>query len=211
MRRIILTAFFLSLLNAFSYGQQTEELTKGGLQKTAIGFLTWYKERKNHLMTSPLVVGFNQDSIKKDSIVRIDMPAIEEYLSNLKSSNYVSDVFIDNLKRTYISVSDTLIKYPLVDYFGPIPGLESDLIFGFEPEAILDHIKAGRFTKIYTIYNKALVKFDISELNQYIFIMTKVNNKWLIDYFGVDLTNLEVMSHNDGMQKPRIHRHKESY
>lgn len=191
MRRIVLISLFISLLSTFSYGQQKKELTPGQLRKTVTGFLTWYKDKGTHLMTSPIVIGFNQDSIKRDSIVRINMPAVEKYLSNLKNSNYVSDVFLDNLRRTYISVSDTLIKYPLVDYFGPISGLESDLIFGFEPEAILNHIKAGRFTEIHTIYNKAIVKFDISEFNQYIFTMTRVKDKWLIDYFGVDLTNLE--------------------
>lgn len=193
MRRIILTAFVVSMWSTFSYGQQTEALINGQLKQTVIGFLTWYKDKGNHLMTAPIVIGFNQDSIKRDSVVSINMPAVDQYLSNLKKSGYLSDVFLNDLRRTYTSVSDTLNKYPLLDYFGPIPGLESDLIFGFEPEAILDHIETGRFIKIYSIYNKALVKFDISEFNQYLFIMTKVNSKWLIDYFGEDLTNLEKM------------------
>jgi hypothetical protein len=194
MKKIILMTVFMSLLNTISYSQSHERLANSELEKTVHGFLNWYKAKGNELKSSPIVLGFNKDSIKKDSIVRIDMPAVEEYLKNLKKSNYVSEVFLNNLREIYKNVSDTLVKHPVVDYFGPVPGLESDLIFGFEPEEILDHIREGRFTKIYVVYDKAIIKFDISDFNQYIFTLTKLNGRWLIDYFGLDRTNFDKMN-----------------
>jgi len=59
-------------------------------------------------------------------------------------------------------------------------------LFTFEPEAILDHISECRITKCYVIYNKALVKLNISDHIDMIFTLTKINEKWLIDYIGHD-------------------------
>lgn len=143
-------------------------------------------------MTSSIINGYNEDTIKKDSLLRVDMKSVDEYLFNFKKSNYVSNSFLGNLRAIYKSVSDTLIKYPLIDYFGPVPGLECDLLFGFEPEEILDHINDGRLSKVYVIYKKAIVKFEISEFNQMIFCLTKVdNNRWIIDNLDYDWTNAE--------------------
>jgi hypothetical protein len=187
-----LTFVFIWMLSvSASFGQIKNNNDDVKIKTTIINFLEWYKSNGDKLYKSPIILGFNQDTIKKGTIVSIDMKAVDDYLENFNKPNYVSKTFLNELRQTYKSVSDTLLKYPLIDYFGPIGGLEADLIFGFEPEEILDHIKEGKFTKIYTVYDKAIVKFDISKINQYIFIMTRVNNKWLIDYFGLDRTSFD--------------------
>lgn len=163
------------------------------IKKTIVGFLNWYKVNENKLEKSPIVTGLNTDTIKKGMIVKINMEAAEKYLTSFNRAGYVSKTFLNDLREKYQNVSDTLLKHPIVDYFGPIVGLEADPIFGFEPEEILDHVKEGKFTKIYRIYDKAIVKFDISKFGQYIFTLTKINNKWLIDYYGLDGTNFDKM------------------
>lgn len=143
-------------------------------------------------MTSAIIRGYNEDTIKKDSILRIDMNSVDEYLSNFKKSNYVSNSFLCNLRSIYKSVADTLTKYPVIDYFGPVPGLECDLLFGFEPEEILDHIEEGQLSKVSLIYNKALVRFDISKFNKTIFVLTKLDNKsWIIESMDSDRSEVE--------------------
>ncbi|RZK20678.1 MAG: hypothetical protein EOO86_03620 [Pedobacter sp.] len=186
---ILLLSFFCSIV----FGQENESLNnEKEIKSTIVDFLKWYKENEPKLMTSSIINGYNEDTIKKDSLLRVDMKSVDEYLFNFKKSNYVSNSFLGNLRAIYKSVSDTLIKYPLIDYFGPVPGLECDLLFGFEPEEILDHINDGRLSKVYVIYKKAIVKFEISEFNQMIFCLTKVdNNRWIIDNLDYDWTNAE--------------------
>lgn len=186
---ILLLSFFCSIV----FGQKNESSNnEKEIKSTIVDFLKWYKENEPKLMTSPIINGYNEDTIKKDSLLRVDMKSVDEYLFNFKKSNYVSNSFLGNLRAMYKSVSDTLIKYPLIDYFGPIPGLECDLLFGFEPEEILDHIDEGRLSKVYVIHKKAIVKFEISEFNQIIFCLTKVdNNQWIIDNLDYDWTNAE--------------------
>jgi len=177
------------LLSSFSYGQSSSEKIK--IKDSIVGFLNWFKKNGNSIEKRPIVTGFNATNIKGDSVVKVNMSAVDEYLANLKKSNYVSDLFLVPIKIRYKEVSDALLKSPLIDYFGPIGGLESDPIFGFEPAQILDHINEGRFTKIYILYDKAIVKFDIPKLNQSIFTLTKIDEIWLIDYFGADRTNFD--------------------
>jgi len=122
------------------------------------------------------------------------MNAVEGYLIHIKSSGFVSESFINDLRQYHQKIADDVknyTPYPKSERRFSIPGLNLDVIFGFEPEEILDHINEGRFTKIYTVYDKAIVKFDISKFKQYIFTLTKVDNKWLIDYYGLDRTNLD--------------------
>lgn len=190
MKKLILLCLLLIALCKSSFSQSTNlQETNNQIKRTAIGFLKWYKANRNYLEKNKIVTGFNPDTIKRDSIIKINTYAVEKYLSNFRKSTYVSEIFLNNLRAVYKNVSDSLLKNPIIDYFGPIPGLESDLLFGFEPEQVLDHIKQGKFTKIYVVYDKAVAKFDISKFNQCVFTMTKIKGKWLIDYFGYDGTN----------------------
>lgn len=192
MKRSI-SILLLSLFCSIVFGQKNQSINnEKEIRTTIVSFLNWYKENESSIMISPIIRGYNEDSIKKDSILRIDMKSVDDYLSNFKKSNLVFDSFLGNLRAIYKSVSDTLIKYPVIDYFGPVPGLECDLLFGFEPEEILDHIDEGRLSKVHVIYNKAMVKFDISKFNQMIFCLTKVdNNLWVIDSLSYDRTNAD--------------------
>ena len=192
MKRSI-SILLLSLFCSIVFGQRNQSIrNEKEIKATIVGFLNWYKENESQLMTSSIIRGFNEDSIKKDSILRIDLKSVDDYLSNFKKSNFVSDSFLGGLRARYKNVSDTLFKYPVIDYFGPVPGLECDLLFGFEPEEILDHIDEGRLSKVHFIYNKAIAKFDISEFNQLIFCLTKIdNNRWIIDNLVYDLTNAD--------------------
>lgn len=196
MHKLILVLLF-SMFFISCYAQNKSEENEQKIKHSIKSFLKWYNEKGNHLGNSNLIKGYNTDSIKTgDSLVRIDMNEVAIYLNNLKKSSYVSSSFLNSLKDIYQNVSDSLIKYPLKNYFGSIGGLEADPIFGFEPEEILDHIDEGEFNKIYVIFDKAIVKFDITKINQYIFTLTKVNNEWLIDYFGVDRTNVDKILNN---------------
>lgn len=189
----ILTLFIACLVASSVFAQK---VTKGNIESeiksTIVNFLKWYKINESKLQTSAIIRGYNQDTIKKDSLLRIDMKSVDEYLSNFKKSDFVSDIFLGKLRNVYQNVADTLAKYPTYDYFGPVSGLECDLLFGFEPEEVLDHIDEGRLSKVYIINNKALVRFDISKFIMLKLVLTKgLNGKWLIDDMSYDTTNLD--------------------
>lgn len=154
--------------------------------------MQWYKNIENKIETVQIIKGLNEKEEKKgDSLARIDMDAVDVYLFNLKKSNFVSQSFLNNLRYYYQEIAVTLKKYPLVDYFGPIGGLEADLILGFEPEETLDYINKGVFTRIYIVGDKAIAQFDIVNHVHLIFTLSKVEEKWLIDdlEFNVDYYN----------------------
>lgn len=80
--------------------------------------MRWYKENEPILITSAIVKGYNDDSTKKDSVLRVDMKSVDECLSNFKKSNYVSDSFLGNLRAIYKNLSATLIKISYHRLFG---------------------------------------------------------------------------------------------
>jgi len=196
-KTVLLAVSFICLIPMQGFTQSKAQEPDAAIRKTVIGFLKWYKSNGEKIEQSPIVVGYREradtvhDTSIKNDTVKIDMIAVEQYLTNFKNSNFVSDAFLNDLRIIYANVSKGLQRKPVVNYFGVIGGLEADLIFGFEPEDILDHITEGRFTRIYRVYNRALVKFNISENDQYVFTLSKHDGKWLIDSFGFDRTNYD--------------------
>ncbi|MFD1256298.1 hypothetical protein ACFQ3S_05775 [Mucilaginibacter terrae] len=189
-KNVIKQILFLCIISGlFCNCHQTPEKKKvqpaySDIKKTITNYLYWYKKHGTHLETVPIIWGYNQDTIKKDSVLKVRMPAVEVYLSNFKKSNLVSENFLNDLRVIYKTVSDGLARHPVKDYYGPLPGLQADLLFGFEPEETFDHIHEGKFTNIYVMDDKALVKFVISKSNIFIFTLTKTKGKWLIDSQG---------------------------
>lgn len=192
MKKILLL-LILCLFVLSTYAQKVIKSAAGlEIENTIQNFLIWYKANEAKLQTSAIIRGYNSDTVKRDSLLRIDMNSVDEYLSNFKKSNYVSTTFLANLRSIYKGVADTLKRYPTYDYFGPVPGLECDLVLGFEPEAVLDYVSKGRLSKVYIINNKALVRFDISKFIMLKLVLTKgLNGKWLIDDMSYDTTNLD--------------------
>lgn len=196
MTKIFLSIFCLLMFN-ISYAQDKQRNNE--IKSTIINFLTWCKltQAQRNLISDtlkqdrPIIIRKNIDTLVK---ISIDMLAVEDYLKHINSSNYVSETFINNLRMYHKKIADKVDMYPSFSKnraFFAIPGLDLDPIFGFEPEEILDHISTGIFTKIRIISDKAIVKFDLSPFNQYIFTLTKTDGKWLIDYFGTDRVSID--------------------
>ncbi|PWS27799.1 hypothetical protein DHW03_09485 [Pedobacter yonginense] len=209
MKKLVLILIF-SILFSVSYGQKKENVDVKNIKCSILNFLNWYrldevldttKENYPEKEFHPIIVRERVDTMIKLSI---DMVAVENYLGHIKSSNYVSESFINNLRQYHQKIADEIRNskpYPASAGEFAIPGLNCDVIFGFEPEEILDHIKEGRFAKIRIIYDKAMVKFDISRFNQSVFTLTKTNGIWLIDYLGFDLTNFDEYDKKSRLRK----------
>ncbi len=190
MKKCLIVIFFWFGLSFCVFGQKRMSHSPiSDLKMTIVGFLKWYKINGDILNKQSIIAGRTSDSITNKSVVHVDYVELKSYLEKIRESKYVSEIFLDNINYNYLKVDYNLRATPLLNYDGPIPGLGGDLIFGFEPNEILENIDSGRFTKIRVVGNKALVKFDISQYNQNIFVLSKEGKNWKIDYFGADTSH----------------------
>lgn len=185
---------FTALLVALSYFAGLSQTKSPGanardMKQVSLSFLKWYKQTNGHLSPSPILKGFNADTLEKDSLVRIDLPSLESYLNSFRQSGYVSDAFVDHLKRVYSNVSDSLKAHPLKDYFGPVPGLEADVLFGFGAEEVFTGINSAQVKKVNQINGKGLLKLKISSYVALVFTLSKHRKKWLIDSVKLDASS----------------------
>lgn len=104
----------------------------------------------------------------------IDFDGIEKYFLAIDQKNYLSQTFLNDLRRYFFHINEEMKLIPPSNELNPIPGLGTDLILStFEPEEILDHIEKGKFNRIEIIYNKALVRFRIRKEIQMLFVLTR--------------------------------------
>ena len=182
MKKYVSNILVLVLIGVQAFGQKSKHSDQhSAIKKTIFDFLTWYSINQDQLMDGKIVVGFQDDTLTVNDRVKIDMAAVDVYLDKLKASKLVSKTFTGILRETYRSVADSLIKHPLIDYAGPIPGLESDLILGFEGNEIFARFAKGEIKHTYIIGNKALVEFLIIGDINLVFTLSRYKAVWLID------------------------------
>jgi hypothetical protein len=178
------------LLSSLCFGQSKKvNPNQIKIKETIIGFLRWYKQFDNDTTkaTYSLIKGGYPDTT---TVVRIDKNGVESYLNAFRKSKFVSETYIDGLRDYFFYIDEGLATAPKVHDLVKIQGMDIDFaLHTFEPEAILDHIDNSRISKLYIIYNKALVTLHISKYIDLLFVLTRQNNKWLIDYMGDDATN----------------------
>jgi len=159
---------------------------KDNIKETVVSFLKWYKTEQHDEAHSrhSFIKGGPPDTTTKQAI---DWKGVEMYLNHIRETSYFSETYLNNLWLFFKKIDDNLQTRPKMKDLVKIDGLDRDWILStFEPEAILDHIEAGRFDKICIIYNKAIARFRISKTIQLLFTLTRAGNKWQIDYIGYD-------------------------
>lgn len=190
---IILPLFFCSQSGICQIKSKQQNSDSHKIEKTVSNFLKWYKSRENDTAKNgtsrpsySLTKGGYPDTTTKQVI---NMEGVEVYLSYLRKSGYFSESYLNDLRQYFKEIDKGMQTAPKTNTLIAVPGLNTDWILKtFEPEMVLDHIKNGRFDKVNIIYNKAIVRFRISKVVQMLFTLTKINNKWLIDYIGYDNT-----------------------
>jgi hypothetical protein len=206
LKKIIL--FTISIICIISiklgYGQKSTISDTVKIQETITDFLNWYKlneienptteqspEPDTIINAETSIIEWNQ--IDTMMTVRINMEAVEVHLHDLRSSTYLSNSFINDLRAYYQKIANEVKRIkpsPVSEGIFAIPGLNCDVIFGCEPEDVLDHIKEGKFTKIYIVSNKAIVRFSVGRYVNKIITLTKVADKWMIDHFAYDYSKI---------------------
>ena len=125
---------------------------------------------------------------KKLKKQRVDKVGVERYLDFLRSSTFLSETYLNNLRAYFEKIDKILTKSPPISIGSivKIDGLDLDFVLqSFEPEQILDHIDDGKLEEVLIMENKAIAKFNISQTyTKMLFTLTKENGVWLIDNIG---------------------------
>lgn len=177
--------FILLLSVTISNAQQKVPIDK--IKETVISFLKWhksggeYKPGQNYFV--PRYDG--KDSVK----TYFDADSLAHYYAAFRNSGFVSEQYINELKSYFNYYGKFIGPKPADGEIVKIDGLDRDIVLStFEPEAILDNLDKAIITKSLIIYNKALIVVNFAKEVNMIFILTKHEKKWLIDYLGPDNT-----------------------
>lgn len=162
---------------------QTKE--SQNIKNSIIDFLKWHKANGEYVSGEVYFVP-RYDSLDS-KITYFDKDSLELYYNNFRASKFVSERFIYNLKDYFDYYGKSIGPKRKPGEIVKIDGLDRDIVLNtFEPEEILDHLDKAKLDKIHIIYYKALVRLVIKKEIKMLFILTKVDNKWLIDYLGYD-------------------------
>lgn len=195
MKSVILT-LLLSFFFLASYSQQPKnDETK--IKEIIISFLKYYKSsqyidnktiKPSYSLIKDLPVN---KKLKKQAI---DKAGVEKYLAFHGKSGFLSDEYLSRLRNYFYVINKNLTKNPPIsrNEIVKIDGLDVDIqLQTFEPEIILDNLDKATITKSLIVYNKALVSVNFLQEVNLIFVLTKYDDKWLIDYLGHDNTSSE--------------------
>ena len=153
-----------------------------------MNFLKWHKEGKEHKPNEYYFVP-RYDG-KGTSKNYFDRDSLNLYFNNFRQSGFISETYINQLKEYFDYYEKFLGNKPEDGEMTKVDGLDQDIVLNtFEPEEILDNLPQSKITKILIIYNKALVGINFKKNVDMIFQLTKIKNKWLIDYIGADNTS----------------------
>ena len=119
--------------------------------------------------------------------MRYYIQILELFYNNFRETSLFSEQYISQLKSYFDYYGKSIGPKRKPGEIVKIDGLDKDIVLNtFEPEEILNHLNEGKFYLNYIIYNKSLVRFTIRDEIKLIFTLSKIGDKWLIDYIGYD-------------------------
>lgn len=149
------------------------------VQKTIIKFLKWYNANLNKANSFPLLI--------KDSAgnFMVNKPACTDYLNFLKSSNCISQKYIDHWKIYFEDKATELKDHPSQS---DIPeGFDFDFVLiTQEPELVLNQIERIKFKTVSMNASVAMIglKWPGNNYMEYEFEMYKTKAGWEIGYIS---------------------------
>jgi len=144
--------------------------------KTIIDFLKWYRLRQDTI-TNNLVN--NNDGTEQENY-SVNFEETEKYLSNLKSTNFISDKYL-NIWRNYFKKCDVNFQnHPQKDQ-APV-GFEYDFIMlSQDYEDDLNDCEKSTIISQELKKDRAIIKVNFPHGNCLSYNLSKLNDKWLID------------------------------
>lgn len=177
--------FTLILLSSF-FGQcQNKNIEADKIEKTISTFFEWHKMGGEFKGNSNYFVP--RYSGVSNEITYFDKDSLELFYNNFRETSLFSEQYISQLKSYFDYYGKSIGPKRKPGEIVKIDGLDKDIVLNtFEPEEILNHLNEGKFDLNYIVYNKSLVRFTIRDEIKLIFTLSKIGDKWLIDYIGYD-------------------------
>jgi hypothetical protein len=148
-----------------------------GSIKAVENFLIWYNKNYNKISKIRLVDN-EIDTATQEVYYRVSFQQTEEYLAKLKSSNYISDKYIEKW-RAYFKKRDEKFKTRHQSDGTPL-GFEYDFILWTQQiNETLKAIDNIEFVKFNETVNSSVVDVDI--VMNLRFYLTKYSDGWKID------------------------------
>jgi|GEM_PF-2021402 hypothetical protein len=154
-------------------------------------FLQWYAIHLPALNKIEMVnTAANGDSTKFYSV---NFPGTEKYLSEMSSSGFVSNVYLDSQRAYFKRCNDSLLKNTQND--GPPYGFDYDLVmFSQEYDEDLAHLEKARIKFQEVKGNTATLTLTFSTKQQLQFSLKKKGGKWMIEKIDAESVVVKVKS-----------------
>jgi len=187
MKKLI-AIFCLIFSVQVGFSQDSENQTAEPVKEIIFQFFEWDLKKdsltpnsKKYSLVKEIITG----NMKK---LLIDKKGVELYLNRYRTSGLFSESYLNNLRQYFYEIGKTLDNSPKIEKSAiiKIDGLGLDIpLQTFEPELILEHYKEGVIKQFSIISNKAIAQFYIKNYEtKLIFTLSKIDNKWVIDYIG---------------------------
>lgn len=153
------------------------------IKSRVVNFLAWHKKGGENI-PGPAYFVPRYDELDSAKTY-FDIDSLERYYNIFRKSKFVSEQYINQLKDYFNYYGKFIGPKRKPNEIIKIDGLDQDIILNtFEPELILDNLTRVTITKSLIIYNKALIGMNFTKGVDMIFILTKQNDDWEIDYIG---------------------------
>lgn len=148
-------------------------------QKTVIDFLNWYKNHYDSL--GKFILVRNSDFVEPDStkLYSVNFIETEKYLSALKSSGFISEQYLENQRKYFLSCDSNFNVNP--EYDGPPDGFDYDFIMQSQ-----DYEDDLNYPEMYKIFSSKIendsaeIIFDTPDKARRKYYLKKENSVWKI-------------------------------
>ena len=176
MKKMIIILLISLLFDSSKSNENVGENDGKEIKELIYNFLKWYKNNYEDLMSITLVpASIDQNA---NNLYKVNFNKLDLYLEKLKSSGYLSNGYISNLRNYVKNCNSKMIKNSQTD--GPPEGLDFDLVLATqEVDDTLAKIDQIIFNQVEINKDTAVVKIKL--VYDLTFKLKKVNGKWLID------------------------------
>ncbi len=144
---------------------------------SVLGFLAWYRDNETWVNDHHYIDGGLKDS---STFYHINWYKAEDYLFALRSSHFLSENYLQDLKQYLASCDSLMKKIPQND--GPPIALDFDLVIKSQDyQDIYDSLSVSKVIDQKINGNKAELVIRHNSFRSHRYYLTKYGNYWLLD------------------------------
>lgn len=148
--------------------------------EAVIDFLNWYSHNRSSLASNHLVNNADGEVFDSTKFYSVNFKATKEYLSRLKESGFVSEIYLNNWKQYFRQAEEHFQANPQND--GAPEGFEYDFVLlSQEIDEDLANTNKAKVLSNSIQNTKATVVLQLASGQKLRFFLTKQKHHWRID------------------------------